>query len=230
MKILAADTSTNVAAAAITDGERLIGEYILNHKKTHSQKLMVIIDELMQSTQTDINDIELFAVVVGPGSFTGLRIGIAAMKTLAHVTNKPVAQINTLEALSYNLPMCPYYIVPMLDARRRDVFTAVYKNGAEIKAPCAETIDECVEFVKSLGGEAVFLGDAVLLHKELIQEKLGGKAHFVPANLNEPRASSAAACALDKYNRGEVCRYDEAEPVYIRKSQAEREYDEKHGK
>lgn len=231
MRILAIDTSSNVAAAAVTEDGKLTGEYILNHKKTHSQKIMPMIDELMKSAELDVKDIDLFAAVTGPGSFTGLRIGAAAVKALAQVTKKPVAAINTLEALAYNLPFCPYLIVPMMDARRRDVYTAVYEGiGNPIMTPCAAEVDECVKYVKQLGKTAVFLGDGAYIHKEYIMAELGDKALFAPVNLSEQRASSAAACALDKYNRGEILSYSELEPYYIRKSQAEREYDEKNKK
>lgn len=227
MRVLAIDTSSNAASAAVISDGRLTGEYILNHKKTHSQKIMPMLDELMKSAELDVNDIDLFAAVTGPGSFTGLRIGDAAVKAMAQVTKKPVAAVNTLEALAYNVPFCPHLAVPILDARRRDVYAAVYDGGVCVKEPFAAEIDECVEFVKSTGRTAVFLGDGVYIHKDYIAGELGGRALFAPVNLNEQRASSAAACALDKYARGEVLTYSGLEPLYIRKSQAEREYDEK---
>lgn len=230
MKILAIDTSSNVAAAAVTCDGKLIGEYILNHKKTHSQKIMPMIDELMKSAELDVSDIDLFAAVTGPGSFTGLRIGVAAVKAFAQVTKKPVAAVNTLEGLAYNLPFCPHIIVPMMDARRRDVYAAAYSFCGvveQIISPCAVSVDECVEKIKSLGNIAVFLGDGAYLHKEFIMSELGDKALFAPVSVSEQRASSVAACAEDKYKRGEVLIYSELEPYYIRKSQAEREYDEK---
>ena len=230
MKILAIDTSSNVATVAVTDGEKLTGEYILNHKKTHSRKIMPMLDELMKSTELEVNEIDLFAVVTGPGSFTGLRIGVAAVKTLAQVTKKPVAAVDTLEGLAHNLPFCPHLIVPMMDARSRDVYAAVYKSGIDfeqIAAPYAASVEECIEYVKSLGQTAVFLGDGAYLHKEYIISQMGDKALFAPINANEQRASSVAACAAEKFTKGDILTYSQVEPYYIRKSQAEREYDER---
>ena len=230
MRILAIDTSSNVAAAAVTEDGRLKGEYILNHKKTHSQKIMPMLDELMRSLEIEPADIDLFAAVCGPGSFTGIRIGAAAVKTLAQVTKKPVVAVNTLEGLMYNLPFCGDIVVPMIDARRSDVYFAAYKNGKEIKAPCAEDIKQCVSYVDELGENTVFLGDGAFFHEEYLRDALGSRALFAPINLNEQRASSVAACAMDKYKKGDVIDYGQLEPLYIRKSQAEREYDEKQKK
>lgn len=233
MKILAIDTSSNVATVAVTDDTKLAGEYILNHKKTHSQKIMPMLDEVMKSLEIDVNEIDLFAVVTGPGSFTGLRIGVAAVKALAQVTKKPVVSVDTLEGLAYNLPFCPHLIVPMMDARRSDVYTAVYDNGTSLEKiirPCAISLEECVEQIKALGKTAVFLGDGAYLHKDYIKEQLGDNALFAPINVNEQRASSVAVCAASKLASGDTMTYSELEPYYIRKSQAEREYEERKNK
>lgn len=233
MKILAIDTSSNVATVAVTDDTKLAGEYILNHKKTHSQKIMPMLDEVMKSLELDVNEIDLFAVVTGPGSFTGLRIGVAAIKTLAQVTKKPVVSVDTLEGLAYNLPFCSHLIVPMMDARRSDVYTAIYSNGIsfeKIIPPCAISVEECVEQVKSLGKTAVFLGDGAYLHQNYIKEQMGERALFAPINVNEQRASSVAVCAMAKFENGDTISYSEVEPYYIRKSQAEREYEERKNK
>jgi len=148
MKILAVDTSATVASVAITDGERLAAEMILNHKKTHSETLMPMIDTLFQSSEMKISDIDLFAVSNGPGSFTGLRIGVAAVKALAHACNKPVVGVSTLEAMAYNLPYADGLIAPIMDARRNQVYTALYKyensHMTEIMPPCAMDICELV--------------------------------------------------------------------------------------
>lgn len=231
MKILAIDTSSEVATVAILDDTKLLGEYIINHKKTHSQKIMPMLDEIMCGLEADINDIDLFAVVTGPGSFTGLRIGVAAIKALAQVTKKPVAAVNTLEGLAYNLPFCPHLIVPMMDARRNDVYTAAYmdKSGTldTVIPSSAMSIEECVEKIKAMDKTAVFLGDAAYLHRDYILAQLGDKALFAPINTNEQRASSVAVCAMEKYKCGDTIEYSQLEPYYIRKSQAEREYDER---
>ena len=224
MRVLAIDTSSNVATVAVMEDELLLGEYILNHKKTHSQKIMTMIEQILSELELTVRDIDIFAAAIGPGSFTGLRIGVATVKALAHATGKPVVSVGTLEALAYN--------VPIMDARRDNVFTASYiwdEGFKEIGEPEAISIDECLE---SCGEflDTIFVGDGVKVHREYIKEKLGDKAIFPPANALNSRASSVAALALDKAKRGETQSYLEMKPYYIRKSQAERELEERENK
>ncbi len=230
MKILAADTSTNVAAAAVTEDNVLLGEYILNHKKTHSQKIMPMIDALLTDLELTVNDIDLFAVSNGPGSFTGLRIGVAAMKGLAHSVNKPIAGVSPLAAMAYNLPYAEHIIVPVMDARQNRIYTASYiwdEDGfKELTEPEATTIEECIadcgEYL-----DTIFVGDGAVIHKDYIREKLGGRAIFAPSNALEPRASSVAALAYEMAKKDETSDYLSLKPVYLKKSQAEQEFENK---
>ena len=222
----------NVATVAVMEDELLLGEYILNHKKTHSQKIMTMIEQILSELELTVQNIDIFAAAIGPGSFTGLRIGVATVKALAHATGKPVVSVGTLEALAYNVPYAEHIIVPIMDARRDNVFTASYiwdEGFKEIGEPEAISIDECLE---SCGEflDTIFVGDGVKVHREYIKEKLGDKAIFPPANALNSRASSVAALALDKAKRGETQSYLEMKPYYIRKSQAERELEEKENK
>ena len=233
MRILAIDTASNVASAAVVEDGILRGEYILNFNKTHSQKIMPMIDELMSDLELKPADIDVFAAANGPGSFTGLRIGVASVKALAHAVNKPVVGISTLASLAYNLPFCEHIIVPIMDARRNHVYTASYiwdEDGFKELSPdevisIDECIDSCGEFL-----DTVFVGDGVPVYKEYIEERLGERAHFAPASALMQRASSIAMLAKEKADKGEVQKYNELEPFYLRKSQAEREYEEKHRK
>lgn len=229
MKVLAIDTSANVATAAVADNDILLGEYILNHKKTHSQKIMVMIEELFKDLELTIHDIDLFAVANGPGSFTGLRIGVATMKALAHSVNKPIVGVSSLAGMAYNLPYAEHIIVPVMDARQNRVYTASYiwdEGFKEITAPEAATIEECVEGCGEFL-DTIFVGDGAIRHREYIKKKLGDKAIFAPQTAIMQRASSIAALALEKAERGEVSNYADLRPVYLRKSQAERELEEK---
>lgn len=233
MRILAIDTASNVASAAVVEDGILRGEYILNFNKTHSQKIMPMIDALMSDLELKPADIDVFAAANGPGSFTGLRIGVATVKALAHAVNKPVVGISTLASLAYNLPFCEHIIVPIMDARRNHVYTASYiwdEDGFKELSPdevisIDECIDSCGEFL-----DTVFVGDGVPVYKEYIEERLGERAHFAPASALMQRASSIAMLAKEKADKGEVQKYNELEPFYLRKSQAEREYEEKHRK
>lgn len=232
MRILAVDTSSNVATAAVMEDNTLLGEYILNHKKTHSQKIMVMIEQLLADLELTVQDIDLFAASVGPGSFTGLRIGVATVKALAHAAGKRVVSVGTLEALAYNVPHAEHIIVPIMDARRNNVFTASYiwdEGFKEIGGPEAISIEECVE---SCGEflDTIFVGDGVAVHGEYIREKLGEHAIFPHGAVIGARASSVAACAMEKAKRGDAQSYLEMKPYYIRKSQAEQELEKKEHK
>lgn len=229
MRVLAIDTSSNVATVAVMEDDLLLGEYILNHKKTHSQKIMPMIEQLLSDLELTVNDMDIFAAAVGPGSFTGLRIGVATIKALAHAADKRVVSVGTLEALAYNVPNAEHIIVPIMDARRNNVFTASYiwdDGFKEIGEPEGITIEECIE---SCGEflDTIFVGDGVSAHKEYIKEKLGEHAIFPHGAVLNSRASSVAARAIDKAKRGDTQSYLEMKPYYIKKSQAERELEEK---
>ena len=230
MRILAVDTSSNVATAAIMDGDKLVCEFVLNNKMTHSQTIMPIIDECFKKSELTPGDIDLFAVAEGPGSFTGLRIGVTTVKGLAHAVNKPVVGVNTLEAMAYNLPFCTYIICPIMDARRAQVYNAVYKFENDelttVKEPRAISLEELLCEIEEMGVQVVFLGDGVPVHKESIKEKLKDKAMFAPGNVGMQRASGVCLAAAGK----EAVHYSRLAPVYLRKSQAERELEERGNK
>ena len=223
MKILAIDTSSFPASVAITDDNVLLGEYIIRNQRKHSQNIMVMTERLFDDLGLDISDIDVFAVTIGPGSFTGLRIGISSVRAFAQAMNKPVAAINTLEALVYNLSRTNGLIVPMLDARRDEVFTAAYefKDGVanEITEPCVMTLSEICE--KYQGCNVTLVGDGAIIHKD----EIGETFEFAPMNLVETRASSVAMAAFIKAQNNTLCHYNNVEPMYLRKSQAEREYE-----
>lgn len=232
MRVLAIDTSSNVATVAVMEDELLLGEYVLNHKKTHSQKIMVMIEQLLSDLEMSVKDIDIFAAAVGPGSFTGLRIGVETVKALAHAAGKKVVSVGTLEALAYNVPYAEHIIVPIMDARRNNVFAASYiwdEGFKEIGQPEGITIEECVD---SCGDflDTVFVGDGAIAHRAYIEERLGEHAIFPHGAALNSRASSVAALALEKAKRGETQSYLEMKPYYIKKSQAEKELEEKSNK
>lgn len=230
MKIFAVDTSSGVASAAVCDGDKLICEVTVNNKLTHSQTLMPIIKEVFERSGLAPNDIDVFAVSEGPGSFTGLRIGITTVKALAHAENKEVVGVNTLETMCYNLPFCPYIISPIMDARRGEVYNAFYRfeNGElkEICPPRAIPLLKCLDELQNMSEKVVFLGDALPVYRQVIKEKLGDMAYFAPQNVNEQRASGVLEAA--KFKKPQ--KYYELVPKYLRKSQAEREYEERGNK
>lgn len=231
MIILSVDTSSDVASAAITDDEKVIGEININTKKTHSQTIMPMIDSLLKQSELDISDIDLIAAANGPGSFTGLRIGVSAVKGLAHAAKIPVVGVSILEAMAYNLPFCEYYISPIMDARRQQVYNAVYKweNGelCEHKPPRALSVEELSEELEALGEKTVFVGDGVRAYRDVLKEKLGDKAIFAPVGAVGQRASGLCVPAKKLYDENKTLSCYELKPFYLRKPQAERELEEK---
>ena len=224
MKILAIDTSALTATAAILSEDMLIGEISTTTKLTHSQTIMPMIDELLKKVSLDITDIDLFACSEGPGSFTGLRIGIGTIKGLAYGLGKSVVGVSTLEALAHNIDFTDLVICPIMDARRGQVYNGLYKyNDGRltcIEEPRALLIEElCQELTE----RTIFVGDGVNVHKEKIKELLGDKAVFAsPQNLLQ-RAGSVAYAALKK----EAVSAEDLTAVYLRKPQAEREREER---
>lgn len=227
MKILGVDTSSSVASCAICEDDKLISECVLNNKLTHSQTLMPMIDNVFKMSELMPQDIDIFAVANGPGSFTGLRIGVTTIKGLAHATGKPVVGVNTLEALCYNLPFCSHIIAPIMDARREQVYNGLYRfengNLKEIAAPRAISLADVLSELKVLGEKVVFLGDGVPVFKEKIKEKLRELALFAPQNANAQHAASVCEAAKNK----ETINCNQLVPIYFRKSQAEREAEER---
>lgn len=228
MKILAIDSCTNAATGAVMNDGVLTAEFVINNKITHSAKLLPQIENMMNNAGLKFSEIDLFAVTVGPGSFTGERIGVATAKGLAHAVNKPMVGVSALAAMAYNTQFTDYLVCPIMDARREQVYTATYKwNGDEIvtvKKDRAMTLDQLLE---EFDENVIFLGDGVPVFREKISEKLGSKAHFAPEHLLHLRGGSVAKCAMEEYKKGNVCDYASLVPMYLRLSQAEREYNDR---
>ena len=231
MKILAIDSCSNVATAALMDDDILIAQFSLNNKTTHSTKLLPQIEYMMKNAETEFADIDLFAVTVGPGSFTGERIGVATAKALAHAVNKPMVGVSALMAMAYNIKYTDYLICPIMDARREQVYTASFRWENDelitIKEDRAMALDELLEEINE---NVIFFGDGVPVFKEKIAEKLGSKAHFAPANLLHINGGGVAECAKSEYKKGKACDYASLVPTYLRLSQAEREYNDRNRK
>lgn len=230
MRVLAVETSTNVASCAIMDDDQLLGEFLVNDTITHSQKLLPLISLALESCKLDITDIDVFAASVGPGSFTGLRIGIATINGLAQSTNKPVVAVSSLQALAQNVAISEKLIVPIIDARRDRVFTGAYKSNDELTEVIAPDVIEVAELLDELEKkdcDILFVGEGIPVYKEIIVSRLGNRAQFPDKNINIARASSVAELAIRKANMGETMSFFEMVPEYLRETQAQREYDEK---
>ena len=242
MKILALDSSGLVASVAIVEDDDLIAEYDIQYKKTHSQTLLPMLDEIKKMIDLDMSSLDAVALAAGPGSFTGLRIGSATAKGLGLALGIPIIEIPTLEGLAYNLYGTREYICPIMDARRGQVYTGVYefvknedleKDGyrlEEVEPQCAVGIEEIAERLNHFGREIIFLGDGVPVFRERLKLHMKVPYHFAPAHLNRQRAASVAALGGIYYKAGKSVDPKAHAPIYLRLSQAERERSEKANK
>ena len=229
MKILALDSSSLVASVAVVEDELLTAEDTINYKKTHSQTLLPMIDAVAKMTELDLDTVDAIAITKGPGSFTGLRIGSATAKGLCLALGKPVIPVETMAAMAYNLWGSSAIIVPIMDARRDQVYAGVYQfqNNELIthREQCAEGIEELLSDLNQSfqDKEIIFLGDGVPAFRDKIEEQLILSYTFAPAHMNRQRAGSVGVLAEQYYRRRVVESAAEHRPDYLRLSQAERE-------
>lgn len=231
MKILALDSSGIVASVAVIEDENLLAEYTVNYKKTHSQTLLPMLDEIVKMTELDLETIDAIAVAAGPGSFTGLRIGSATAKGLGLALKKPLISVPTVDALAYNLYDAQGLICPIMDARRSQVYTGIFKfenhNLVTVKEQWADSIAALIEELNERGEAVTFLGDGVPVFRDIISETLKVPYSFAPAHVNKQRAAAVAALGMTYYKEGKIQAAEEHNPTYLRISQAERERSER---
>ena len=231
MKILGIDSSGLVASVAVVENGILQGEFTMNYKKTHSQTLLPMLDEMSQLIELDLNTIDAIAVAGGPGSFTGLRIGSATAKGLGLALNKPLIQIPTVDGLAYNCWGSSRLVCPLMDARRNQTYTGLYefcKDELKIIIPqCAVPVTEILDQINNRTKEVVFLGDGVPVFKNIIQEYCRADYIFAPAHMAQQSAASVAALGVEYFAMNKVVSAADFQPDYLRLSQAERERQEK---
>ena len=231
MKLLAIESSGLVASAAIATETTLLAEYTVNFKKTHSQTLLPMVDEIVRMTGLELKDIDAIAVSAGPGSFTGLRIGSATAKGLGLALNKPVVPVPTTQGIAANLYGTDGLICPLMDARRNQVYTGIYRYNRDgfqiVEDQMAVLVDEIIEKVNAYGEPVVYLGDGVEAFAEILKEKTTVPFSFAPLHCSKQRAGTLAARAIELFAEGKCESADEHEPDYLRLSQAERELAEK---
>ncbi len=231
MKILALDSSGLVASVAVTEDDNLLGEYTINYKKTHSQTLLPMLDEVAKMIELDLKTVDVIAVSAGPGSFTGLRIGSATAKGLALALDKKIVSVPTVDALAYNIWNCTDVICPLMDARRQQTYTGLYtfEDGRmqTLLPQCVVQIEEIINKVNDMGKPIVFLGDGVPVFADFIAQHCKVPYQYAPAHCNKQRAASVAALGAILYGEGKAEPAAEHKPDYLRLSQAERERQEK---
>lgn len=231
MKILAIDSSGIVASVAIVDNETLVAEYTINHKKTHSQTLLPMINEISKMTELELDTVDAIAIAGGPGSFTGLRIGSATAKGLGLALEVPVINVPTMDAMAYNLYGIDGLICPIMDARRQQVYTGIYsfenKQFRTIMEQCPMDITELVGKLNSMDKNVTFTGDGIDSYGNIVSENIKVPFEFAPVHLNRQRAGALAALAIRYAKDGKFETAAEHRPEYLRLSQAERERKER---
>lgn len=230
MKILSLDTTAEVCTAAICEDKKLIAEMTVNTGNTHSQTLLPVVEQLLKISETSFDDIDCYACSTGPGSFTGVRIGVATIKGIAYGKNKPCVSVSTLEALAYNLIGFDGIICPVMNARRNQVYNALFEcKNSVLTRLCddkALSIDELDEELSGINKPIYLVGDGYDITLCGLKKT---NTESIPERLRVQSAYSVACCALEKYHIGQTLSDAEIAPIYLRPSQAERERNEKLG-
>lgn len=231
MKILGIDSSGLVASAAIADEKNIIAEFTVNNKQTHSQTLLPMIEKVVDMSGIELEQIDAIAIAAGPGSFTGLRIGLATAKGIGLALKKPVVSVPTLEGLAYRVSVFDGIICPIMDARRNQVYTGIYKmdkgNLVCLSEQKAVDIHEIMEELEKYDEKVIFLGDGVEVQRETIEKEFKKEYCFAPIHLSKQSAAAVAVLGDIYFNQGKAEDAAEHKPIYLRKSQAEREREER---
>ena len=225
MIILSIDSSTPVAGIAVSNGRELLGEITLNTKNTHSEKLMPLVKHLLDELALTVKDLDAIAVTQGPGSFTGLRIGMATAKGLAQGAGKKLIAVPTLDCLAQNLLHYPGIICPIMNAQKKQVYTAIYRSGREklerLSDYQAIAVEQLAAQLKELNEDVWFVGDGVAAFADIFQELLVDVCRFADGHNILPRAGALAMLAAERAEQEQFDDLYEAELIYIRKSEAE---------
>ena len=231
MKILVLESSGLVASVALMEENSMICEFTMNHKKTHSQTLLPMVDEMMKITGFNKKELDAVAISKGPGSFTGLRIGSATAKGLSQALNIPVVSISSLEGLAANLYGTEDLICPIMDARRSQVYAGIFQYEGEKLVTRMEddavSVADLISMLNEKGEPVIFLGDGVPVYQKLLEEGLTVPYRFAPSHMNRQRAGAVGVLAVQYFKEGKTETSRDHKPEYLRKSQAERELLEK---
>lgn len=231
MKILSIDTSSKICSVSVLEDNNVIVEKNIDDSLTHSQKLMPMVDDILKEQSMKLTDFDLFACSIGPGSFTGVRIGVSTVKAFCDVTNVPVTAVSSLEGLAYNTLNSKFannenIVCSLIDAKNDNVYCGIFRNESnhfiQLEDLCAKNINEVLTILdKYASSPILFVGDGAVYHKDLILEKLSS-AIFVEDELNKQTSISIGKAGFDKYNKGIYGDSNLLSPLYLRKSQAER--------
>lgn len=221
MKLLTIDTSTNVCSIALSDGPKLVAEYLFSPGKKAAARLVPAILELLADAGVPIAGLDGFGVALGPGSFTGIRVGLATVKGLALAAGKPAAGFSSLAMLAQNLPWAAHPVCSLFDARKGEVYAGIYRCRELPEPLVAVRAVPPAELVDGICEPTIFVGDGAVRYRAQIAERLGDLAIFAPESANVPRASAGAQLALAAFAHGDIPPLPLLNPVYHRLSEAE---------
>lgn len=227
MYVMGIDTATLVCSVAVVSEEKTLAEYTQQVKKTHSERLLPLIDTILRDTGLKPQDLSGVAVAGGPGSFTGLRIGMVTAKALGQALALPLCSISTLAALAAQHPLFPGLICPILDARREQVYNAIFTAGTQVERLVADrslSVTELLQELQQRPEPVLFVGDAVPVYRQIISRALVSRACFMPPESAICRASSVARLGLAQFSAGQVQSWRDLHPAYLRRSEAEIKY------
>jgi tRNA threonylcarbamoyladenosine biosynthesis protein TsaB len=226
MKVLGIDTSTSCGSIGLIDDERIIAEYLLNIPVTHSERLLASIELILRKAHCLLEDLDGWALSLGPGSFTGLRIGVSTVKGLAFATGKPVVGVSTLDVLAYQVSSTPYLICPILDARKGEVYTAFYRfeEGGDLKRQSPYHAIKPEELIRKIEERTIFIGDGLRTYGDYLKNSLPSLAIFASTPLNVIHGSGVAKLGLELLRKGEHLDLGNFTPLYVRPSEAEMKF------
>ena len=222
MKILGIDTSTPIGSVALIDAENIVAEHTLNIVQAHSSRLMPAIDSVLKWGEVTPKDLDGCAVGIGPGSFTGIRIGVATAKALCYAVDIPIVGVSTLEAIAYNLRWTDGFVCPILDARRSEIYGGIFHGGAEwqrltddLCLPIDAFLDELNPHLPQ-DNVVTFVGDGLASYGHAVRERLDKKTHFADTIFNVPRGATIAKLGTQRLTQGDSDSYWTLVPNYVR--------------
>ncbi|MBZ0157959.1 MAG: tRNA (adenosine(37)-N6)-threonylcarbamoyltransferase complex dimerization subunit type 1 TsaB [Alphaproteobacteria bacterium] len=222
MKLLAIETSTMLGGVALMEDSTLVAEMRMNIQVTHSERILTGIDHLLRHAGFGLEEIDVFGIAIGPGSFTGLRVGLSTLKGLVYASGKPLVSVPTLEAFAWNLPFAAHPVCPLLDARKREVYAGVFIwNNDGFTRLVQERAVRLEDLLAALQGEAVFIGEGAVLYRDTISRIMGSRAHFGQPQDMVPSPANVACLCMRKAERGEFDDPVRLSPLYLRRSEAE---------
>ena len=230
MKVLGIDTSTACGSVGLIEDERILSEYLLHSPVTHSERLIAAIDLVLNEAHISVHGLDGWSVCLGPGSFTGLRIGVSTVKGLAFATRKPVAGVTSLDALASQTSPTPSLICPILDARKSEVYSAYYRyeEGNTLRRLSPYRAIRPDDLAREIHEPTVFLGDGVVTYGHVLRDSLDSLAIFVPPLLSVVRGATVAHIGLLELKNGKSLDLSRFTPLYVRPSEAELKWQESH--